>query len=108
MSGAIPPFPKCAFMVWCSVKKNHRDSFTFTLPLSINYTKLLTEEVYGVYTVSCRFTCKLFQLSASLFLGVDEINFCGFSLVCLILSEYFCKVCWYHIHLCNFPSFTMV
>jgi hypothetical protein len=29
MSGAIPPLPKYAFMVWCLVK--HRDNFTFTL-----------------------------------------------------------------------------
>jgi len=28
MSGAIPPFPHYAFMLWCLVK--HRDNFTFT------------------------------------------------------------------------------
>jgi hypothetical protein len=30
MSGAIPPLPYYAFMAWCSVKKKHRDNFTFT------------------------------------------------------------------------------
>jgi hypothetical protein len=25
--------PQYAFMAWCSVKKKHRDNFTFTLPL---------------------------------------------------------------------------
>jgi hypothetical protein len=29
MSGAIPPLPEYAFMVWCSVKKKHRYNFTF-------------------------------------------------------------------------------
>jgi hypothetical protein len=31
MSEAIPPLPQYAFMAWCSVKKKHRDNFTFTL-----------------------------------------------------------------------------
>jgi hypothetical protein len=31
MSGAIPPLSKYAFMAWCSVKKKHRDNFTFHL-----------------------------------------------------------------------------
>jgi hypothetical protein len=31
VSGAIPPLPQYAFMVWCLVK--HRDSFTFTVIL---------------------------------------------------------------------------
>jgi hypothetical protein len=31
MSGDIPPLPKYAFMVWFSVKKKHRDNFTFTI-----------------------------------------------------------------------------
>jgi hypothetical protein len=42
MSGAIAPLPQYAFKVWFSVKKKHRDNFTFTLtsylfnnPLSI-------------------------------------------------------------------------
>jgi hypothetical protein len=30
MHGAIPPNPQYAFMPWCSVKKKHRDNFTFT------------------------------------------------------------------------------
>jgi hypothetical protein len=30
MSGAIPPLPQNALMAWCSVKKKHRDNFTFT------------------------------------------------------------------------------
>jgi len=29
MSGTIPPLPKYAFMACCSVKKKHRDNFTF-------------------------------------------------------------------------------
>jgi hypothetical protein len=31
MSGTILPLPQYAFMAWCSVKKKHRDNFTFTL-----------------------------------------------------------------------------
>jgi hypothetical protein len=31
MSGAIPPFPKYAFLAWCSAKKKHRVNFTFTI-----------------------------------------------------------------------------
>jgi hypothetical protein len=27
--GAIPPFLQYAFMAWCSVKRKHRDNFTF-------------------------------------------------------------------------------
>jgi hypothetical protein len=30
MSGAILPVTQYAFMVWCSVKKKHRDNFAFT------------------------------------------------------------------------------
>jgi hypothetical protein len=30
MRGAIYPLPHYAFMTWCSVKKQHRDNFTFT------------------------------------------------------------------------------
>jgi hypothetical protein len=30
MSGAIPPLRQYAFIVWCSVKKERRDNFTFT------------------------------------------------------------------------------
>jgi hypothetical protein len=30
MSGAIIPLPQYAFMAWYSVKKKHRDKFTFT------------------------------------------------------------------------------
>jgi hypothetical protein len=33
MSGAIPPLPQYAFMAWCSVKKKHRDNFTFYLSM---------------------------------------------------------------------------
>jgi hypothetical protein len=29
MSGAMPPHAQYAFMAWCSVKKKHRDNFTF-------------------------------------------------------------------------------
>jgi hypothetical protein len=29
MRGAILSFPQYAFMTWCSVKKKHRDNFTF-------------------------------------------------------------------------------
>jgi hypothetical protein len=29
MSGAILPFPHYTSMVWCSVKKKHRDNVTF-------------------------------------------------------------------------------
>jgi hypothetical protein len=29
MRGAVPPFPQYAFMEWFSVKKEHRDKFTF-------------------------------------------------------------------------------
>jgi len=32
MRGATPPLPQYAFMAWCSVKKKHRDNFSFTLP----------------------------------------------------------------------------
>jgi hypothetical protein len=32
MSGAIPPLPQYAFMVWCLVK--HRDNFTFTFMIA--------------------------------------------------------------------------
>jgi hypothetical protein len=37
MYGAIPPLPQYAFMAWCSVKeeKEHRDKFTFILPVFI-------------------------------------------------------------------------
>jgi hypothetical protein len=31
MHGATPPLPQYAFMAWCSVKKRHRDKFTFSL-----------------------------------------------------------------------------
>jgi hypothetical protein len=31
MSGAISLFPQYTFMAWYSVKKKHRDNFTFTL-----------------------------------------------------------------------------
>jgi hypothetical protein len=34
MRGAIPPLSHYASMAWCSVKKEHRDQFTFTLPLT--------------------------------------------------------------------------
>jgi hypothetical protein len=33
MSGATPPLPQYVFMAWCSVKKEHRDNFTFTFTL---------------------------------------------------------------------------
>jgi hypothetical protein len=35
MRGAIPPLPQYAFMVWYSVKKRHRDNFTFVFILGI-------------------------------------------------------------------------
>jgi hypothetical protein len=31
MSETIPPLPQYTFMALCSVKKKHRDNFTFTL-----------------------------------------------------------------------------
>jgi hypothetical protein len=31
MLGAIPPLPQYAFMAWYSVKKEHRDNFTFAV-----------------------------------------------------------------------------
>jgi hypothetical protein len=31
MRGATPPLPQYAFMAWCSVKKQHRDNFTFII-----------------------------------------------------------------------------
>jgi hypothetical protein len=34
MRGTIAPLPQHAFMVWCSVKKKHRDNFTFSFTLS--------------------------------------------------------------------------
>jgi hypothetical protein len=43
MNGAIPPLPKYAFMAWCSVKKKHRDNFTFTLRLK--------RFIYSVFSV---------------------------------------------------------
>jgi hypothetical protein len=36
MRGAIPPLPQYAFMAWYSVKKKHRDNFTFTNILLLN------------------------------------------------------------------------
>jgi len=30
MHGIVPPLPQYAFMEWCLVKKEHRDTFTFT------------------------------------------------------------------------------
>jgi hypothetical protein len=35
MRGSITPLPQYAFMAWCSVKKNHRDNFTFSFALSL-------------------------------------------------------------------------
>jgi hypothetical protein len=94
---------------WCGAQLKKAQGLYLHLPLPINYTQLLIEEVYSVYTVCCRFTYnKLSPLSTSVFLWVDEINFYGLSLMCLVLSEYLCKVCWYSIHLCNYPSFTVV
>jgi hypothetical protein len=37
MLGAIPPLPQHVLMAWCLVK--HRDSFTFTLPRSVDTMK---------------------------------------------------------------------
>jgi hypothetical protein len=34
MSGAIPPLPQCAFMVWCSVKAQGQ-LFLYLLPLPV-------------------------------------------------------------------------
>jgi hypothetical protein len=31
MIGAIPPLPQYALIAWCSPKKKHRDTFTFTI-----------------------------------------------------------------------------
>jgi hypothetical protein len=32
MRGAIPPLPQYAVMAWCSIKRKHRDNFTFKEP----------------------------------------------------------------------------
>jgi len=40
MHGTISPLPQYAFMAWCSVKKKHRDNFTFTLYELVNDTGL--------------------------------------------------------------------
>jgi len=40
MRGAISPIPQYACMAWCSVKKQHGDNFTFTLPLRLVYWNL--------------------------------------------------------------------
>jgi hypothetical protein len=41
MHEAIPPLPQYAFMAWCSVKKDHRDNFTFYIS-----RKSKTVEIY--------------------------------------------------------------
>jgi len=42
MRGATHPLPQYAFMAWCSVKKNHRNNFTFTFISfnTINYPQM--------------------------------------------------------------------
>jgi hypothetical protein len=42
MSEAIPPLPQYAFMAWCSVKRKHRENFTF----NITYMLIEVEKMF--------------------------------------------------------------
>jgi len=35
MCGAVPPFPQCAFMAWCLVKKSGGTALPLLLPLTV-------------------------------------------------------------------------
>jgi hypothetical protein len=50
MSGAMPPLPQYDFMVWCSVKKEHRDNFSFTWEWDITNCGSRTQRFQTVNT----------------------------------------------------------
>jgi hypothetical protein len=43
MSGAVPPIPQYAFIALYSVKKQHRDNFTFTTLAEYSNSKCTSE-----------------------------------------------------------------
>jgi hypothetical protein len=45
MTGATPPLPQYAFMEWCSVKKKHRDNFTFSVSIEYGIKAVIAQSV---------------------------------------------------------------
>jgi len=43
MRGAMSPHTQYAFMMWCSVKKQHRNHFTFTLRIYMGGGKVIDD-----------------------------------------------------------------
>jgi hypothetical protein len=78
MSGAIPPLPRPAFMVWRSVKKMLKDNFTFTFitrPTSLfNETNTLLQHTHVTisYFVDCTNNCRRSWLSDTLLLKLND------------------------------------
>jgi hypothetical protein len=54
MRGAIPPLPQYSFIAWCSVKKQHRDNFAFSLTLKYMLLVDIVEFIY-FFNVATKF-----------------------------------------------------
>jgi hypothetical protein len=76
MRGATHPLTQYAFMAWCSVKKKHRDNFTFTDSIMLQSLILLLAKrtngtVISPHTDAHNFSCISLKCSSH---NVSDLN----------------------------------